>query len=555
MARTRLIVPLVLFALGFGFLAIRLISIGAFGEMREGASYVAAAPRDYITGRADILDRNGVVLATNLLSPSLAARPRLISEPETVADKIVAILPDLNRVEVLNKLKSSSHHVWIKRKLSPREVWQINSLGEPGLELEQEEKRTYPHGPLAAHVLGYVGVDNQAFAGVERFFNDHLSDPVRVNEPLVLSLDIRVQHILRQELKAYMDKFSAKGAAGLIMDAQTGEILALSSLPDFDPNDYTGAGRDQMFNKVTQGVYEMGSGFKAFTVAMALESGVVDLEGGYDATEPLKVDRFTIRDDHAKKRWLSVPEIFTYSSNIGTALMARDIGAERQRAFLRKIGMMSEPSIELSGVASPLLPRQWGEVEMMTVSYGHGIAITPLQLASGIAALVNGGRHIPATLLRQGNGDRHRADPSGQSRRLSRVISEKTSRTMRDLMRLAVQYGTGRQADVQGYRVGGKTGTAEKPGKGGYREKDLVSSFVGAFPMNNPQYVVFAMLDEPRGIEETFYYATAGWTAAPLVGSVIEKVGPLLGVMPEKEQDPGLAHFILTSADGGTKNR
>ncbi|TPD57968.1 penicillin-binding protein 2 [Emcibacter nanhaiensis] len=548
-ARTRLVVPMVLFALGFGFLLVRLMSIGMFGELSETTHFAAEDKVDYIAGRADIVDRNGIVLATNLKTSSLAARPRMISEPEELATEIAAILKKENRTEILNKLKSSRRHVWISRKLTPKEVWQINSLGNPALELEEEEERVYPQGNLAAHVLGYVGIDTQPFAGVERFFQDHLSDPLRSGEPLVLSLDIRVQHILHSELKKSMDKFQAAGAAGLVMDVHTGEILALSSLPDFDPNSPPGGNSKALFNKLTQGVYEMGSGFKTFTVAMALEEKVVNLEGGYDATEPLKVDRFTIHDDHAKKRWLNVPEIYTYSSNIGSALMARDVGVEYQRDFLQKIGMFEAPGIELSGVASPLLPRQWGEVESMTVSYGHGIAITPVQLATGVAAMINGGRHIPATLLRKSDSERFLITRGGSDSEAPRVISKETSRTMRDLMRLAVEYGTGGGADVEGYFVGGKTGTAEKPGAGGYRKKDLISSFIGAFPMDDPRYVVFAMLDEPKGTEETFYMASGGWTAAPLVGEVVRQIGPLLGVAPEKRREPRYRNLILTSAD------
>ncbi len=548
-ARTRLVVPMVLFVLGFGFLLLRLMSIGMFGELSETTHFAEAEQADYIAGRADIVDRNGIILATNLVTSSLAARPHMIADPEKLAAEISSILRDENRTEILNKLKSSRRHVWISRKLTPKEVWQINSLGNPALELEEEEKRIYPHGHLAAHVLGYVGIDTQPFAGVERFFQDHLSDPLRSGEPLVLSLDIRVQHILYTELKKSMDKFQAAGAAGLVMDVQTGEILALSSLPDFDPNNPPGGASEVLFNRLTQGVYEMGSGFKTFTVAMALEERVVSLEGGYDATDPLKVDRFTIHDDHAKKRWLNVPEIYTYSSNIGSALMARDVGVEKQREFLHKIGMFEAPGIELSGVATPLLPRQWGEVESMTVSYGHGIAITPVQLATGISAMVNGGRHIPATLLRKSDSERFLIAGGNSETITPRVISEETSRTMRDLMRLAVEYGTGGAADVDGYFVGGKTGTAEKPGEGGYRKKDLISSFVGAFPMDDPRYVVFAMLDEPKGTEDTFYFASGGWTAAPLVGDVVRQIGPLLGVAPEKRRKPRYENLILTSAN------
>lgn len=537
-ARNRLMVPMVLFCLGFFTLMVKLVSVGLFQDLSDVARTAGLGDKPLIMARADIIDRNGVILASNLKSASLAVRPRLITDPEEVAAGLLEILPGLNAARLLDKLKSSRSHAWIKRRLTPQQIWAINGLGFVGLELSDTERRIYPHGALLSHILGYVGIDNQPFAGVERFFEDRLSDPLRANEPLQLSIDIRLQHILHRELGMAMDKFSARGAGGLVMDIHTGEVLALASLPDFDPNDYGSAVDDQRFNRILQGVYEMGSGFKTFTVAMALENKVVGLSDGFDATEPLKVAGFTIRDDHAKKRWLSVPEIFTYSSNIGSALMAEKIGRERQREFLGNLGLFEKSPIEIGEVERPLLPGQWGPVEMMTISYGHGIAVSPLHLANGIAAMVNGGRLIPATLLVKDK-------PVGGVR----VISEKTSRIMADLLHLAVEHGTGGMAKVKNYNVGGKTGTAEKAGGGGYRKKDLVSSFVGVFPMDNPRYVVFAMLDEPRGIKETFYYATGGWTAAPVVGNVISRIGPLLDVMPQVSQGAKYEDLILASAD------
>jgi len=537
-AKTRLMIPVTLFVAGFVCLTLRLVSIGVFGELTETANTLGAPAQEIITSRADILDRNGVVLATNLFAPSLAARPHMIDDPEKAATEIAAILQDQSRTEILNKLKSSRRHVWIKRKLNPVETWKVNSLGYPGLELDEAEKRTYPHGPLAAHVLGYVGVDNNPFAGVERFFDDHLSDPMRADEPLILSLDIRIQHILRDEIYRQIQKFSAKGGGGIVMDVKTGEILALTSLPDFDPNDYRKASSEQKFNRVLQGVYELGSGFKAFTVAMALDAGTVSLAGGYDATEPLKVDRFTIRDDHPQERWLTVPEIFTYSSNIGSALMVRDLGIDRQRDYLGRFGLLRGLDIEIHEVASPLLPGQWEELESMTISFGHGLAVTPMHLTNGIASVVNGGKFAPATLLRQDNY---------RGRDYEQVISNDVSAVMQELMYLAVETGTGSKAKVDQYTVGGKTGTAEKPGKRGYRRNDLISSFIGVFPARDPQYAIFVMLDEPRGIEETWFRASAGWTAAPVVGRVIDKIGPLLGVMPEEMAPSQYADLIKVS--------
>ncbi len=554
-ARNRVMVPTFLFVLGFGALVIRLISIGMFEDMSDKSYFAHSASTEIVRERGDILDRNGVVMATNLSAPSLAARPRLIGNPAETADKIVAVLPELNRTRVLNQLKSSKHFLYIKRNLSPAQVWKINALGEPGLILEEAEKRIYPQGHLASHVLGYVDVDNNPQAGVEKFFNDHLANPERSNEPLYLSLDTRVQHIVRQELKFAMDKFSALGAAGIVMDVRSGEILAMTSLPDFDGNGSLDPGAPEMKNRNILEPYEMGSGLKTFTIAMALDSGAVKLSDGFDATAPLKVGRRTIHDDHPKKRILNVPEIFTFSSNIGSSLIIREVGVEHQRDYLQRFGMFDKPAIELTGLAQPILPERWGEIQSMTVSYGHGIAVTPLQLVTGISAIVNGGRLIPATLIRKSKdrdgaarSDDYQSDDYPAFSRddsYQQVISPETSRKMRHLMRLAVEYGSGGNARVGGYRVGGKTGTAEKVKNGAYSRKDKITSFVGVFPMDNPQYVIFAMLDEPRGTEETFYRETGGWIAAPVVGEIIRRIGPLLGVMPVDDVATEYQNLIL----------
>ena len=552
-ARNRLIVPVFLFVLGFSVLLVRLVSIGLFEDISDQVVRARSAQVEIVRDRVDILDRNGIVMATNLPAPSLAVRPRLITDPEEAADRIVAVLPELNRTRVLNKLKSSRHFLYLRRNLSPTQVWQINALGYPGLILEQAEKRVYPQGNLASHVLGYVDVDNKPQAGVEKFFNDHLSNPVRSNDPLYLSLDLRVQHIVRQELKYAMDKFAAKGAAGIVMDVKTGEILAMTSLPDFDGNGSISPGGSEMKNRNILEPYEMGSGFKTFTVAMALDSGTVKITDEFDATVPLKVGRRTIHDDHAKKRFLTVPEIFTYSSNIGASLMVRQVGVEYQKAYLEKFGMFDKPIIELTGLSRPILPRNWGEIQSMTVSYGHGIAVTPLHLVTGIAAVVNGGRLIPATLIRKDKAEDSLSFDTSSApdyEDYPRVISAETSRKMRQLMRLAVDYGSGGNARVEGYRVGGKTGTAEKVVNGRYSRKNKITSFVGVFPMDDPKYVIFAMLDEPQGTEETFYKATGGWIAAPVVGKIISRIGPMLGVVPHADVETQYQNLILVNAKG-----
>ena len=526
-ARNRLMVAVLLFFAAFAVMMVRTVELGLTTpeETQVAARHIVVPPVTF--SRADIRDRNGDVLATNLESASLYANPQEIKDPHEAAVKLVSVLQDLSLADVEEKLSSSRHFVWLKRKLSPREKWQVNALGIPAFYFQREEERVYPHGRLAAHTLGFVDVDGNGLGGGERYFNDRLSDKAMTDQPIRLSLDTRVQYALTDELEAAMSAYQAIGAAGLVMDVNTGEVIAMVSLPDFDPNSVSGGAGKERFNRVTQGVYELGSTFKTFTFAAALDKGVATLNDGYDATKPLHVARFTIRDDHPKARYMSLPEIFAYSSNIGTAQMALDLGTERQQAFLSDLGLLQPATIELPEVGSPLYPQTWRKVSTMTISYGHGIAVSPLQLASGISAMVNGGRLNAATVIE--NPDAWRTG--------KQVISQSTSRKIRQLLRLAVTKGTGGRSDAVGYRVGGKTGTAEKAVAGGYDTRALISSFVGVFPMDDPRYVVFALLDEPHGTKETFGFRSGGWVAAPVVKNVVLRTAPLLGVAPKREDD------------------
>lgn len=528
-ARSRTLVAVTLFGMGLLVLGLRLLDLGFLEHVVE-TSPGGERRGTTLAARADIIDRNGIVLATNLTTASLYADQKRVIDPEESADKLLMALPELNRKDLVAKLKGDSRFVWIKRNLTPEEQWRVNNLGIPGLAFENEDRRVYPHGRLASHVLGFVDIDGNGLAGTERYFNNRLSDPAHVQEPLKLSIDFRVQHVLHEELETAVQTFSAVGGAGVIIDVQTGEVLGLVSLPDYDPNVAGSANQITLFNRVVQGVYELGSGLKTFTVAMALDSGAAKLSSSYDATQPLRIARFTIHDDHPKARWLSLPEVFMYSSNIGTARMALDIGTERQRKFLGDLGLLSRPSIELHEAAPPLTPNPWGEISTMTVAFGHGIAITPLHLASGMAAIINGGRLIPATLVADTAQNRKPDD-------IRRIVSPETSETMRRLLRLVVLSGTGSKANVPGFEVGGKTGTAEKPVAGGYKRNALISSFVGAFPMDNPRYVVMAIVDEPKGTKETYGFASGGWTAAPTVGRIVTRIAPMLGVAPREHED------------------
>lgn len=524
--RTRLLFTAAMFACAFAVIGLRLVDVTLLKEGNEPTVAERRSPTVLPIGRADIVDRNGVLLATSLKTASLYADPHQVLDPKEAVAKLVKVLPDLNEAEVYKHLTANKKFVWIYRHLTPHQQYQVNRLGIPGLDFLTEERRVYPAGPLAAHLLGFTDVDNRGLAGIEREFDKRLRDSAK---PLRLSIDVRIQHAMRFELSRAMHLFRAVGAAGLVEDVRTGEILAMVSLPDFDPNLPNTIDPETRFNRATLGVYEMGSTFKLFTAAMALDSGKVTLQSGYDATNPIHIARFTIHDDHAKRRWLSIPEIIMYSSNIGAAKMALDVGPEGQRAFLAKVGMLRPAHIELPEVGEPLVPNPWREINTMTIAFGHGIAVSPIQLVDGVSALVNGGIFRPATVLkRDGTG----AVPG------TRVISPHTSDDIRRLMRLVVLGGTGKFAEARGFLVGGKTGTAEKVFGKRYKTHALMSSFIGAFPINAPRYVVYAMLDEPSGNKQTYGYATGGWVAAPVVRNVVFRMASILGIHPVDEDSP-----------------
>jgi cell division protein FtsI (penicillin-binding protein 3) len=539
--RARMLVAGFFMVLAFALVAGRLTELAVLGgsDMYRPASHGTADSS--LRKRADIVDRNGEVLATDLPTASLYANARRLLDPNEAARGLVTVLPDLDYEKTLEKLQSDRTFVWLRRNLTPREQVEVTALGIPGLDFIPEYRRVYPHGPLLSHLLGYVDSDNTGIAGLEKRFDGPLAGS---DAALRLTIDLRVQHVLREELRSAMLEFQAKAAAGVVLDARSGEVVALVSLPDFDPN-HPGKARDAArFNRATLGVYELGSTFKVFTAAMALDSGVANMRGRYDATRPLRVAQFTIRDYHAKRRWLSLPEVFIYSSNIGAALIAQDIGGKRQQDYLRRLGMLDPLPLEIPETGRPIAPSPWRDVNTMTVGFGHGLAVSPLHLASGIAAVANGGVvHEPTLIGAQGDA----ASPG------RRVFSEATSLQLRKLMRLTVLNGTGGNAEVPGYPVGGKTGTAEKAGRKGYTGSSLLSSFVGVFPITEPRYVVLAMLDEPKGNERTKGYATGGWVAAPVVRNVVGRMAPLLGIPPTPADAPELRELQLDVPSEGRK--
>ncbi|HTE37960.1 MAG TPA: penicillin-binding protein 2, partial [Reyranella sp.] len=518
-ARQRLVVTSAIFIMVFGAVGLRMGYVSLLRDGAEPTQRVAARGGSIQSERADIVDRNGVVFATSVPVMSAFVNPHLLIDTADAARKIVSALPEIKYEEIKEKLDGDKSFIWIKRGLSPREHFLVNRLGIPGLEFQAEERRIYPQGTTGAHIVGYDSIDNAGLAGVERYFDQRLQS----GEAVQLSIDLRLQRMVEEELGRAVKKFSAIGATAVVMDVTNGEVLAMASLPTYDANKAKTITNEALFNRATLGVYEQGSTFKIFNTAMALDTGKVTPSSVFDATSPIKIDRFTINDDHAQHRPLTVTETFTYSSNIASAKMAVEVmGPEGQKAFFDKIGFLKPLTTQLPELAGPLWPRHWVKINTMTIAYGHGISVTPLHLATGSAAMVNGGILYQPSFVK-----RTAASEPGR-----RVIQAKTSQMMRQLLRLNVIQGTGKNADVKNYEVGGKTGTAEKPSHGGYRQKALISSFVGMFPMNEPKFLIVVSLDEPKGIAETGGYATGGMVSAPSVKAIIENIVSLYGILP-----------------------
>ena len=496
-----------------------LVPVAATGDIGQ-----FAMPR---ARRAMITDRNGEILAVSLPTAGVFADPREMIDTAEVAHKLKGVLPQLDEEAVRNRLADAKKQfVYIARQVTPRQELAINALGIPGIQFLPTERRRYPLGRMAAQVLGGVDVDGQGVAGVEKQFEQHLLSD---GTPLRLSLDVRVQAVVRDELSQAMAQFHAIGACGIVMDVRSGEVLAMVSLPDYDANQFGEAKPDDRFNRAITGVYEPGSTFKLQTASMALDDGVVNIWNGFDATHPIRIGRFTISDFEGKHRFLYLPEILAYSSNIGAAKMAEAAGAERQREWLKKLGMLDKVGIELPEVGRPLFPpaANWKEIATLTIGFGHGIAVAPLQVVAGTAAVANGGTLYRPTILAH--------DPDIDPAIGTRVMKTATSDIIRRLMRLVVTDGYGKPADVPGYFVGGKTGTAEKISYKHYNHNSRVSAFMSAFPMNAPRYAVYMMLDEPQANASTHGYATAGWVSAPAAGRVIARIGPMLGLLPETD--------------------
>jgi len=515
-ARSRLAFGVLLFMAGLLVLSVRLVALGAAGQHPERPAEQAGA--QYPVKRGDIVDRNGRLLASSVVSRALVAWPPQIDDVEDTAKRLSEALPWLSFEEARQRLSLKRGFVFVARRLTPQDQKAALSVGLPGIGLQPEDLRIYPHGRLTAHVVGRTQPGNDGpvgNAGVEQRFNAILGNPA---ERVQLSIDIRVQHAVREELARAVAHFSAIGGAGVVLDIRTGEVLSMVSLPDFDPN-RQGRIQEHQANRASHLVAEMGSVFKLLTLATALDRGIAGLAHRFDARKPLRAFGRTIRDYRGQNRILSAAEVIVHSSNIGAARMAQRIGAETFREYLGELGLLRRPALELPEVGHPILPVTWAPLTTMTVAYGHGLSVSPLQTASAIGALANDGLAAPATLLRRST--------AAQTRR---VFSSGTSSTMRWMMRQVVLRGSGSRADNLLYPVGGKTGTAEKVVNGRYDPEKRLCSFTGVFPIQDPRYAIVVMLDEPKGLEETLYFATAAWNAVPAAGRLIPRIGPILGV-------------------------
>ena len=541
-ARGRIGLTMIAFTAVYAVIAGRLIVYAVTPDShtarRIGSDAVA-------TARPDIEDRRGEILATDVKAASLFGEPKRLIDVDEAVELLTAVMPDLDNKEVRDRLSNRKRgFAWLRREITPKQQQDVYKLGIPGIGFLTENKRVYPDGAEVAHLIGLVNVDNQGIAGIEKWLvGDGLAGlhaaglaTDRLQEPVRLAVDLRVQHAVRDELIAARDKFKAKAAAGLVTDVRTGEVLSMVSVPDFDPNNPKEASDPTRINRLTTGVFEMGSTFKALTLAMGLDSGKFTLNSMLDARQSLRYGRFTIHDYHATHRTLTLPEVFIHSSNIGTAKIALGMGVEHHKWFLKKMGQLDRLTTELPESAMPLVPKRWGELNTITIAFGHGLSVAPLQATMAVGALMNGGMMIPPTFLK-------RSEEEAQKLAV-RVIKPETSAMMRYLMRLNVEKGSAKKADIPGYYVGAKTGTAEKVVGGRYSKTKLLTTFMAVLPADKPRYLITVLLDEPQAVPGTYGFATSGWNAAPTTAKIIARVAPLLGLEPRLDLPPADQYLL-----------
>jgi len=522
-ARSRLFMTGIFYVFVMLIVCGRLVDLTLLRNGGEPAFADQAGEAGLKTGRADILDRNGMLLATTITTSSCYANPALVSNHEEAVKKLKTVLPDIKSAEILKRMKISRSFVWIGRHLTPQQKAAVLKLGIPGVSFMHDTKRLYPHGRLASHVLGFTNVDSHGISGLEKGLEDRLTSQ---SEPIVLSVDARLQHIVQDELKYGIDEFSANAGCAVVLDIESGEVLAMASLPDFNPNDPAKSHDKGRFNMATLGMYEMGSTMKIPNTAMVLDAGVVKLDTKIDTSEAMKIGRFLVTDYRRNHGVINVANVFVKSSNKGSAKMALEAGAEKQKEFLKKIGCLDKIDLEIPEMGNPQYPKRWREANTMTISYGYGLSISPLHLATAVSSIVSGYK-TPVTLLKKRTMENR-----------ERVISQKTAQQVNQLMRFVVTDGTSRKAAVDGYFVSAKTGTRNILVNGKYQNNRVATSFVGVLGDDNktPKYVVVVLLDDPKRLKKTFGFNAAGWNAAPVGGRIIARMAPVLNIMPHESE-------------------
>ena len=547
MARNRLVIAGILFVFILFGVGGRLLFMGFNNEGGEPLFVHDAVRSQFHQGRSDIVDRNGVVLATTVTTSSLHANARKILDAEIAAKMLAQALPGYSHAKLLKKLKSNRPFIWLARHLTPKQRDRIMHLGIPGVAFRKDHKRLYPHGSLVSHVVGLTNVDNIGIAGLEKSNEQFL---LTEGKQLESNLDVRVQHAIADELRKGMEEFKATGAAAIVMDLQTSEILGMVSLPDFNPNKNVELTSDGYFNRATVGMYEMGSTFKILNTAMALDSGAVTLATKYDTSADIKIGRFSISDYRANHGVINVAQIFVHSSNKGSVKMALDVVTEGQQEFMRKVGCLNRCNIEIPEKGQPIVPRHWREANTMTIAYGYGLAVSPLHLLNSVASVVGDGCRKEATLIKFKEGELKRP--------CDRIVQASVAHKMRQLLRLVVVQGTSKKANVPGYFVAAKTGTRNMlESSGAYNKNRVTTTFVGLIgeSVEKPRYIVVALLEDPKGLKKTFGFTAAGWNVAPIGGKILGRVAPILGLQPNlKVLNEGFDPF-LQSIDFSKKKK
>lgn len=532
-ARNRIVIGIMAFAVGYLLIGLRLFDVMVLRSHSDRQKIYLEKQENLVLERSGITDRHGEILATHLITASVYANPKVLLNPRDAAEKLCALIPELDFETTLKRLQSAKGFVWIIRHISPKLQQAIHHLGIPGIYLQKDQRRVYPYGSMVSHVLGCCGIDNIGLSGIEKYCDHKLRQD---KEPLVLSIDIRVQHAVYDLLKEALQEFSAIAANAMVLDLPSGQLLAMVSLPDFDPNQPSQAAREAIFNRNTLGVYEPGSVLKIFNTAIALETGRIKLSSVYDASQPIKVGRFTIKDFKGQNRPLTLQEAFIHSSNIAFSKMAMDFGLAWQQKYFARFGLLSKPKLEIPEMGAPIVNSRPTEATLISNSFGYAISISPFQTFRGVAAIMNDGQFRELTLLKQ------KMPVLGEP-----IVTKKTADQVKKLMRLVILEGTGRKANVEGYPVLGKTGTAYKQKGRGYTDAKT-TTFIGAFPAYAPRYLILVMLDSPKPTPKTHGYSTGGWTACPTAGKMIARIAPMLGLSPNFDyNDDMLSNIQMVS--------